>query len=29
VQMKFSGEGWVLVQPYEEVARVANVGRSG
>lgn len=28
VQMKFSGEGWVLVQPYEEVARVANVGRS-
>lgn len=27
VQMKFSGEGWVLVQPYEEVARVANVGR--
>jgi uncharacterized protein (AIM24 family) len=28
VQMKFSGEGWVLVQPYEEVAHVANVGRN-
>jgi uncharacterized protein (AIM24 family) len=28
VQMRFSGEGWVLVQPFEEVARVANVGRN-
>ncbi len=28
VQMKFSGEGWVLVQPYEEIAHVAKVGSS-
>lgn len=28
VQMRFSGEGWVLVQPYEEIAHVATVGSS-
>jgi uncharacterized protein (AIM24 family) len=26
VQMKFSGEGWVLVQPYEEVSDVVGAG---
>ena len=29
VQMKFSGEGWVLVQPYEEVEHMGNAGRGG